>query len=79
MRHPRAIAATLLCIFVATSARAAECDCSKLPDMQAELRNALKLQAAFRNEISTLRGVGTNTSRLQEKQFAEGAARPGAG
>ena len=77
MCHPRAIAATLLCIFVATSAGAAECDCSKLPEMQAELRNALKLQAAFRNEISTLRGAGTNTSRLQEKQFAEGAARRG--
>ena len=50
----------LLCIaiFAGTASRAAECDCTNLSVLQAELRNALRLQAAFRGQIATLRGMG---------------------
>ena len=55
----------------------AECDCSHLKALQVELRNALRLQQAFRNKIPELRGKGTDSSQNALKVFAEGEARRG--
>ncbi len=69
----------LLCIaiFAGTAPRAAECDCTNLAVLQAELRNALRLQAAFRGQIATLRGMGEGASQGALQSFAAGAARSG--
>lgn len=58
-------------------ARAAECSCEHLPVLQAELRNAQRLQNAFRNQIAALRGMGAGASQGALQQFAGGAARSG--
>ena len=69
-----ALAAALM---VATPARSAECDCTHIAALQAELRNALRLQAAFRAQMAPLQAMGTATSQSAFQQFAEGAARRG--
>ncbi|HYF06126.1 MAG TPA: hypothetical protein VD970_00775 [Acetobacteraceae bacterium] len=61
----------------ATAARAAECDCTHLQALQAELRNALRLQARFREAAMSLRSRGTEESRGAFRQFAEGPATQG--
>ena len=38
------------------------CGCKHLKALQAELRNAIKLQAAFRGKINELRGMSHDTS-----------------
>lgn len=55
----------------------AECDCSNLEVLQIELRNAIRLQQAFRNKIPELRAKGTDSSQNALKVFAEGEARRG--
>jgi len=54
--------------------RAAECDCGNLPVLQVELRNALRLQAAFRGRIAELRQFGPDASRIELQRFAAMAA-----
>jgi hypothetical protein len=54
-----------------------ECDCSNLKALQVELRNAVKLQQAFRNEAAVLRGMGSEASSQALQAFAQGAARQG--
>lgn len=59
------------------AAAQAECDCSNLKVLQIELRNALRLQQAFRNKIPELRTMNKGESTIAVKQFAEGEARRG--
>ena len=54
-----------------------ECDCSNLKVLQVELRNAVKLQQAFRNEIAVLRGMSPGASSQALQAFARSAARQG--
>lgn len=53
------------------------CDCTHLKALQAELRNAIRLQTAFRNKIPELRGMNTPTSLTELQRFAAGEARRG--
>lgn len=53
------------------------CDCSNLKALQAELRNAIKLQQAFRNKIAELRQMNQPTSASALEAFAKGEARRG--
>lgn len=55
----------------------AACDCAHLEALQAELRNAIQLQTAFRNKIPELRGMNTPTSLTELQRFAAGPARRG--
>lgn len=55
----------------------APCDCSKLKTLQIELRNALRLQQAFRNKIAELRTMNGDSAQGALKVFAEGEARRG--
>ena len=55
----------------------AECNCSNLEDLQIELRNAQKLQQAFRNKIPSLRSMSHESSMLELKRFSETSARDG--
>ena len=55
-------------------ARAADCDCGNLGVLQVELRNALRLQAAFRGRIGELRQFGTDASQAELQRFAAMAA-----
>ena len=55
----------------------AECDCNNIEVLQAELRNAVRLQQAFRNKIADLSKLGHDESQSALKQFAEGEARRG--
>ncbi len=59
------------------AAAQAECDCKDIKALQAELRNATRLQQAFRNKIPELRKMGKAESTIALKQFAEGEARRG--
>ncbi|MDL1870902.1 hypothetical protein FBR05_01700 [Deltaproteobacteria bacterium PRO3] len=59
------------------AAAQAECDCKDIKALQAELRNAARLQQAFRNKIPELRKMGKAESTIALKQFAEGEARRG--
>ena len=59
------------------AAAPAACDCTHLEALQAELRNAIRLQTAFRNKIPELRGMNTPTSLTELQRFAAGAARNG--
>jgi len=54
-----------------------KCDCSNLKTLQIELRNAIKLQEAFRNKANELRTMAKGASIIALKQFAEGDARRG--
>ena len=56
---------------------AAECKCTDLEALQIELRNAQRLQQAFRNKIPDLRTMNRPTSMSALKQFAETDARKG--
>ena len=76
----RALAAVVfltITAFAATPSRAADCNCRNLDVLQAELRNALRLQAAFRGQIAALRGMGEGASQGALQSFAAGAARQG--
>ena len=53
------------------------CACTHIKAIQAELRNALKLQQAFRNKIADLRQKNEPSSNNALKIFAEGEARQG--
>jgi hypothetical protein len=57
----------------------AECDCSNLDALQIELRNALRLQQAFRNKIADLRKMEMEglTSLAELKHWTESDARRG--
>ena len=61
----------------AGSAAPAECDCSHLKELQIELRNAIRLQAAFRNKIAELRTMNGDSAQIALKGFAQGEARRG--
>ena len=54
-----------------------ECDCSHLKTLQIELRNAIRLQQAFRNKIAELRTMNGDSAQVALKVFAEGEARRG--
>lgn len=54
-----------------------ECDCSNLKALQVELRNAIKLQQAFRAEAAKLKGMSSEQSSQALQAFAQGAARQG--
>ena len=58
-------------------AAAPACDCTHLAALQAELRNAIRLQTAFRNKIPELRKMNTPTSLTELQRFAASAARRG--
>ena len=55
----------------------AECDCSNLKVLQIELRNAQRLQEAFRNKIAELSKENVSTSKNMLQIFAKGDARRG--
>src|SRR5215468_9251804 len=74
--RPRVLSLLLL-VALAPAARAAECTCEHLPAIQAELRNAQRLQTAFRNQIAALRALGPGASQGALQQFAAGDARHG--
>jgi hypothetical protein len=61
------------------AAAQAECDCSNLEDLQIELRNALKLQQAFRNKIPELRAMEmeNRASMAELERWAKSDARRG--
>lgn len=71
-----AVAAAVM-ILAAMPSRAAECTCRNLSVLQAELRNALRLQAAFRGQSTALRGLGAEASRDALSRFSVGDARRG--
>jgi hypothetical protein len=52
----------------------AECDCSKLKDLQLELRNAIKLQQAFTGKIAELRAMNRESAAIAYANFAKSAA-----
>src|SRR5438128_8110833 len=52
----------------------AECDCSKLKDLQLELRNAIKLQQAFTGKIAELRAMNRESASIAFANFAKSAA-----
>ena len=52
-------------------AQAAECTCEHLPALQAELRNAQRLQAAFRGRIAALQAMGPENSRTNFAAFVK--------
>ena len=52
-----------------------ECNCSHLEVLQVELRNAQRLQEAFRNKIPELRGMSAGASMAELKRFAQTDAR----
>ena len=54
-----------------------QCACTHIKSIQAELRNALKLQQAFRNKIADLRQMNQPTSNNALQTFAKGEARQG--
>ncbi|MFO1518641.1 MAG: hypothetical protein U1F57_03090 [bacterium] len=54
-----------------------KCDCGSLKSLQAELRNAMKLQEAFRNQANELRKLGKGASTIALQKFADGDARHG--
>lgn len=54
-----------------------ECNCSHLKTLQIELRNAIRLQQAFRNKITELRTMNGDSAQVALKVFAEGEARRG--
>src|ERR1043165_8626790 len=51
-----------------------ECDCSKLKDLQLELRNALKLQQAFTSKIPDLRAMSRESAAIAFANFAKSVA-----
>jgi hypothetical protein len=81
MRLTAPLAAILLTVSGPISADSREvapdCDCTHLEALQAELRNAIRLQTAFRNKIAELRGMNTPTSLTEFKRFTENEARNG--
>ena len=63
-----------IAIFAGTASRAAECDCTNLSILQVELRNALRVQAAYRGQIAALRGMSVEASQDTLGRFAVMAA-----
>lgn len=59
------------------SAAPPPCDCTHLPALQAELRNAQRLQAAFRGKIAELRTMNGPTSLTELQRWAATDARRG--
>jgi hypothetical protein len=53
------------------------CSCEDIAEVQAELRNAQRLQQAFRGQIDALRQMGPEAARIAMQQFANGPARTG--
>ena len=64
-------------IAVASATAQSKCDCSNLKVLQIELRNALRLQQAYRNKIVELRTMNVSTSKNALQVFAAGEARRG--
>ncbi|MBC7801976.1 MAG: hypothetical protein H7Z10_15270 [Gemmatimonadaceae bacterium] len=69
----RTAACTALAIALVASsgAGASECECKHLPLLQIELRNALQLQAEFKEAQADLRQYTPDTSQAAYKQFTE--------
>jgi hypothetical protein len=59
------------------AAGAAECECRHLDALQAELRNARRLQQAFDNQSRALRSMGVLASVAALQRFAATSAREG--
>ena len=57
--------------FAPAIAQAAECTCEHLPQLQAELRNAQRLQAAFRGRIAALQALGRDNSQTNFRAFVD--------
>ncbi|MEJ1937514.1 hypothetical protein WDZ92_45545, partial [Nostoc sp. NIES-2111] len=75
---PRAPVLLALAALAGPSVAAArDCTCGDLSALQTELRNALRLQSAFRNRISTLRQQPQGASQEALRQFAGREARQG--
>ncbi|QGZ95300.1 hypothetical protein [Terricaulis silvestris] len=53
------------------------CSCEDIGELQAELRNAQRLQRAFQAQIAELRRMGPESARIALQQFANGPARQG--
>lgn len=53
------------------------CSCEDISELQAELRNAQRLQRAFQGHIAALREMGPESARIALQQFANGPARNG--
>jgi hypothetical protein len=72
-----ALSASVFAIVIAAasllpgSSHAAECTCGHLSDLQAELRNALRLQEAFMAKIQGLRGMTPGSADIVFKNFQE--------
>jgi hypothetical protein len=65
------IALTVLLPLVLVTVQPPEpCDCTHLKVLQVELRNAQRLQQAFRNKIPALRAMGNINSRREVERFA---------
>jgi hypothetical protein len=65
---------TILALCIPSSV-ATECNCTQLETLQIELRNAQRLQQAFRNKIPALRGMSHEQSVIALQQFAKTDAR----
>ena len=55
----------------------AECNCSSLEELQRELRNALRLQQAFRKKIPELKATPHDQSVIELNRFSKAEARDG--
>jgi hypothetical protein len=56
---------------------AAECNCTHLEELQRELRNAQRLQQAFRNKIPALQSLPPDQSLIEMQRFSQTDARKG--
>lgn len=74
---PVGLAAALAAALASAASAQPACDCRHLGALQAELRNAQRLQAAFRGHMTPLRGMGQETSRAELQRFAGSDARRG--
>ena len=69
--------ASTFVLIPSSNAAQGQCDCSHLKALQAELRNAIRLQQAFQNKMAELRAMGREASQAALAQFAKGEARQG--
>jgi hypothetical protein len=64
-------------VLPSTAVAKAECNCSNLKTLQAEVRNAIHLQEGYRNKSNEFRTLGKGASTIALQQFANGDARRG--
>lgn len=75
-----ALAAAMMAVALAAPTASdgqSPCDCRHLEALQIELRNAQRLQQAFRNKIPELRAMGPQSSLAELQRFARAEARRG--